>query len=118
MSGTRPVSRRLPDRTVALTFDDGDDGPDPRWTTEVLAVLRKYHVPATFFVIRRPVACPSDEGALGGDVVEDEDPNGGWSNRSRSGSHQTALLPDPGGVSIRMVKALVGGAVAVGPGGR
>ena len=42
------VSRRLPDRTVALTFDDG---PDPRWTPEVLAVLRKYHVPATFFVI-------------------------------------------------------------------
>ena len=33
---------------VALTFDDG---PDPRWTPQVLAILRKEHVPATFFVI-------------------------------------------------------------------
>ncbi|PVZ14379.1 bifunctional polysaccharide deacetylase/glycosyltransferase family 2 protein [Actinomycetospora cinnamomea] len=41
-------SRRLPDRTIALTFDDG---PDPRWTPEVLAVLRKHRVPATFFVV-------------------------------------------------------------------
>ena len=35
-------------KTVALTFDDG---PDPLWTPEVLAVLAKYHVPATFFVV-------------------------------------------------------------------
>ncbi|MEJ2887700.1 bifunctional polysaccharide deacetylase/glycosyltransferase family 2 protein [Actinomycetospora aeridis] len=42
------VSRRLPDRTIALTFDDG---PDPRWTPEVLAVLRKHGVPGTFFVV-------------------------------------------------------------------
>ncbi|MBV8959621.1 MAG: glycosyltransferase [Actinobacteria bacterium] len=33
---------------VALTFDDG---PDPTWTPRVLAVLRREHVPATFFVI-------------------------------------------------------------------
>ncbi|GAA1989036.1 bifunctional polysaccharide deacetylase/glycosyltransferase family 2 protein [Catenulispora subtropica] len=38
---------------VALTFDDG---PDPRWTPQVLAVLAKYHVPATFFVIGAHVA--------------------------------------------------------------
>ena len=35
-------------KTVALTFDDG---PDPQWTPQVLAVLAKYHVPATFFVV-------------------------------------------------------------------
>lgn len=34
--------------TVALTFDDG---PDPRWTPQVLALLRKYHVKATFCLI-------------------------------------------------------------------
>ena len=34
--------------TVALTFDDG---PDPRWTPQVLALLRKYHVNATFCLI-------------------------------------------------------------------
>jgi cellulose synthase/poly-beta-1,6-N-acetylglucosamine synthase-like glycosyltransferase/peptidoglycan/xylan/chitin deacetylase (PgdA/CDA1 family) len=33
---------------VALTFDDG---PDPRWTPEILAQLAAYHVPATFFVV-------------------------------------------------------------------
>lgn len=33
---------------VALTFDDG---PDPVWTPPVLNILRKAHVPATFFVI-------------------------------------------------------------------
>jgi cellulose synthase/poly-beta-1,6-N-acetylglucosamine synthase-like glycosyltransferase/peptidoglycan/xylan/chitin deacetylase (PgdA/CDA1 family) len=37
-----------PDRTVALTFDDG---PDPVWTPQVLDVLRKHHVHATFFVV-------------------------------------------------------------------
>jgi cellulose synthase/poly-beta-1,6-N-acetylglucosamine synthase-like glycosyltransferase/peptidoglycan/xylan/chitin deacetylase (PgdA/CDA1 family) len=37
-----------PDRTVALTFDDG---PDPVWTPQILDVLRKHHVHATFFVV-------------------------------------------------------------------
>jgi len=33
---------------LALTFDDG---PDPIYTPQVLNVLEKHHVPATFFVI-------------------------------------------------------------------
>ncbi|HEV2298176.1 MAG TPA: glycosyltransferase [Candidatus Acidoferrales bacterium] len=33
---------------LALTFDDG---PDPRWTPQILNVLEEKHVPATFFVI-------------------------------------------------------------------
>ncbi|MFD6612369.1 bifunctional polysaccharide deacetylase/glycosyltransferase family 2 protein [Micromonospora chalcea] len=44
----RTQSHRLPPRTIALTFDDG---PDPRWTPEVLRVLDKYQVRGTFFVI-------------------------------------------------------------------
>jgi cellulose synthase/poly-beta-1,6-N-acetylglucosamine synthase-like glycosyltransferase/peptidoglycan/xylan/chitin deacetylase (PgdA/CDA1 family) len=36
------------DRTIALTFDYG---PDPQWTPQVLAILRKHQVPATFFVV-------------------------------------------------------------------
>ncbi|MEN2738931.1 bifunctional polysaccharide deacetylase/glycosyltransferase family 2 protein [Microbacterium sp. X-17] len=36
-----------PENTIALTFDDG---PDPIWTPQVLAVLRDAHVHATFFV--------------------------------------------------------------------
>ena len=35
-------------KKIALTFDDG---PDPRYTAMVLDVLRRYHAPATFFVI-------------------------------------------------------------------
>lgn len=41
-------SQEFPDRTVALTFDDG---PDPTWTPQVLEVLRKHEVPGTFFVL-------------------------------------------------------------------
>ncbi|GAB5079131.1 glycosyltransferase [Arthrobacter sp. AD-310] len=37
-----------PDRTLALTFDDG---PDPVWTPQILDVLRKHQVHATFFVV-------------------------------------------------------------------
>src|SRR2546430_4167760 len=37
-----------PGRRVALTFDDG---PDPRWTPQIASILRREHVPATFFVI-------------------------------------------------------------------
>src|SRR6266576_2551750 len=35
-------------RRVSLTFDDG---ASPAWTPRVEAVLRRFHVPATFFVV-------------------------------------------------------------------
>lgn len=35
-------------KTISLTFDDG---PDPTWTREILDVLHKHGVPATFFPI-------------------------------------------------------------------
>src|SRR5260221_10439104 len=47
-TGTRPDSSSMPPGTVALTFDDG---PDPAWTPKILAVLRRYRVRATFFVV-------------------------------------------------------------------
>ena len=36
------------DRTLALTFDDG---PDPVWTPQILDVLKKHKVQATFFMV-------------------------------------------------------------------
>jgi peptidoglycan/xylan/chitin deacetylase (PgdA/CDA1 family) len=42
------TTRRMPAKTIALTFDDG---PDPRWTPQILDVLARYHAHATFFQI-------------------------------------------------------------------
>jgi len=41
-----------PDKTVALTFDDG---PDPAWTPAILDVLKRHGVKATFFMIGEQV---------------------------------------------------------------
>jgi len=41
-------TRSVPEKTVVLTFDDG---PTPDWTPEVLEVLEKNDVDATFFVV-------------------------------------------------------------------
>ncbi|MFF1296314.1 MULTISPECIES: glycosyltransferase [unclassified Streptomyces] len=46
-TGSRTRSFALPDRTVALTFDDG---PDPIWTPKILDVLDRYGAKGTFFV--------------------------------------------------------------------
>jgi cellulose synthase/poly-beta-1,6-N-acetylglucosamine synthase-like glycosyltransferase/peptidoglycan/xylan/chitin deacetylase (PgdA/CDA1 family)/spore germination protein YaaH len=48
------VSRSgAPEMTLALTFDDG---PDPTWTPKILSILKKEHVPGTFFMIGAQVA--------------------------------------------------------------
>lgn len=43
----RPLADWGP-KLVALTFDDG---PDPRWTPQILSVLAKHDVKATFFLV-------------------------------------------------------------------
>jgi cellulose synthase/poly-beta-1,6-N-acetylglucosamine synthase-like glycosyltransferase/peptidoglycan/xylan/chitin deacetylase (PgdA/CDA1 family) len=48
LTGARPLTYRMPAHTIALTFDDG---PDPRWTPQILAVLRRHRVHGTFFVV-------------------------------------------------------------------
>ena len=58
LQGSRPILRGVdgrlrsdqppPGRRVALTFDDG---PDATWTPAIAAVLRRYGVHATFFVV-------------------------------------------------------------------
>jgi peptidoglycan/xylan/chitin deacetylase (PgdA/CDA1 family)/glycosyltransferase involved in cell wall biosynthesis len=42
---------------VALTFDDG---PDPRWTPQILDVLRRHRARATFFVVGARVSAHPD----------------------------------------------------------
>ncbi|MFE0249458.1 bifunctional polysaccharide deacetylase/glycosyltransferase family 2 protein [Streptomyces sp. NPDC059010] len=46
--GGQATTVSVPDKTIALTFDDG---PNPTWTPQVLEILRKYDVPGTFFVV-------------------------------------------------------------------
>ncbi len=50
--GKTLVSGPKDERIVALTYDDG---PNPPYTDEILAVLRAEHVRATFFVVGRAV---------------------------------------------------------------
>ena len=52
-SSTATSSLNLPaGGPVALTFDDG---PDPTWTPQVLAVLKAAHIKATFFEVGKEV---------------------------------------------------------------
>ena len=45
----RKISRGNPnDKAIALTFDDG---PHPKWTPQLLALLKNYNVKVTFFVV-------------------------------------------------------------------
>ncbi|MFF1909150.1 bifunctional polysaccharide deacetylase/glycosyltransferase family 2 protein [Kitasatospora sp. NPDC058218] len=56
-AGPQPRTARPAPGTVALTFDDG---PDPRWTPEVLDTLRRNGVHATFFVVGTQAAAHPD----------------------------------------------------------
>lgn len=47
-----PNYRQIRDKEISLTFDDG---PDPVVTPQILAILRKKNVKATFFVIGKKV---------------------------------------------------------------
>lgn len=75
-------------RVIALTYDDG---PNPPYTDQILAVLRAEHVHATFFVVGRAVAAyPS--------VVRAE-VAGGHAIGNHTWSHAHLLLYD--GSSLR-----------------
>ncbi len=47
------LNRLADSHTVALTFDDG---PDPRWTPQILAILKQHGAVATFCMVSRNVA--------------------------------------------------------------
>ncbi|MGW5411097.1 bifunctional polysaccharide deacetylase/glycosyltransferase family 2 protein [Actinomadura geliboluensis] len=53
LADATPRSRRMPPKTIALTFDDG---PDPEWTPRILDVLRRHDARATFFTVGARVA--------------------------------------------------------------
>ena len=53
LGGGTQRTRRMPAKTIALTFDDG---PDPTWTPRLLDVLRRKGARATFFTVGARVA--------------------------------------------------------------
>jgi peptidoglycan/xylan/chitin deacetylase (PgdA/CDA1 family) len=64
-------------RAIALTFDDG---PDPDYTPDVLRILARAHVRATFFLVgQRALAAPDVVKAIVTDGHEVG--NHGWSHR-------------------------------------
>ncbi|MEU6274457.1 glycosyltransferase [Streptomyces populi] len=52
-AGGTAKTQSVPEKTIVLTFDDG---PTPDWTPEVLEVLERNDVDATFFVVGSMVA--------------------------------------------------------------
>jgi peptidoglycan/xylan/chitin deacetylase (PgdA/CDA1 family)/uncharacterized caspase-like protein len=50
----------LPPKTVVLTFDDG---PHPRYTDDILDILKRYDAPAIFFTLGRNLGSVDAQGA-------------------------------------------------------
>ncbi|OWQ88387.1 polysaccharide deacetylase [Roseateles aquatilis] len=53
--------RQLPPKTVLLTFDDG---PHPRYTDEILEILKRYQAPAVFFELGRNLGSVDAQGKV------------------------------------------------------
>jgi len=53
--------RQLPPKTVLLTFDDG---PHPRYTDEILEILKRYQAPAVFFELGRNLGSVDANGKI------------------------------------------------------
>ncbi|UXH78136.1 polysaccharide deacetylase family protein [Roseateles amylovorans] len=52
---------QLPPKTVLLTFDDG---PHPRYTDEILEILKRYQTPAVFFQLGRNLGTVDKDGKV------------------------------------------------------
>jgi peptidoglycan/xylan/chitin deacetylase (PgdA/CDA1 family) len=76
--------QRSAKHTVALTFDDG---PDPAWTPQVLALLRRYHAVATFCMIGDHVRAHPD--------LVDAVVNAGMRLCDHTQTHPLSLVPLP-----------------------
>lgn len=71
----------LPPKTVVLTFDDG---PHPKYTDDILDILKRYDAPAIFFNLGRNL------GTVGADGKAKLGPNGAVAKRVLAAGHQLA----------------------------
>ena len=58
-AAAEPAQPGLPAKTLLLTFDDG---PHPRYTEDIKAILRQYGVPAVFFAVGRNLGSVAADG--------------------------------------------------------
>ena len=82
----RSPGSRFPAKTVALTFDDG---PHPRYTDQVLAILKKYGLHAVFFEIGKNVGTVNDKN------VVTLSRTAAVSNRILESGSTSAIIPTP-----------------------
>jgi cellulose synthase/poly-beta-1,6-N-acetylglucosamine synthase-like glycosyltransferase/peptidoglycan/xylan/chitin deacetylase (PgdA/CDA1 family) len=101
----RPL-RETGDRRVALTFDDG---PDPRWTREIIEVLDRENVTATFFVTGDSVAQHPE--------VLEEIHDAGFEIGNHTFSHPNlTLIPDwQVDLQVDMTESAISGAIGTRP---
>lgn len=83
------VETELP--LIALTFDDG---PSQRYTAEVVELLARYQVPATFFVTGHELARHPEQGRL---LVQ-----AGHQLGNHSYTHKRMLLVSPANVALEV----------------
>jgi len=103
------------DRVIALTFDDG---PRPGITEQILAVLTRERVPATFFVVGRSVTAYPD---MARQIAQ-----AGMQIENHSYTHRNLTLLPPAAVERELLRTIVTVRAATGrrmryyrpPGGR
>ncbi|MES2071387.1 MAG: polysaccharide deacetylase family protein [Pseudomonadota bacterium] len=89
----------LPPKTVVLSFDDG---PHPRYTAEIAAILKQYNVPAVFFQVGKNIGIVNAQGkeSLGSNAkISKQLLAAGYTLANHSYSH--ALLSKQTGDSLR-----------------
>lgn len=93
-------------RVVALTFDDG---PNPPYTNQILSVLEKEHVHATFFLVGRAVAAYPDVARR---EVRDGDAIG---NHTWEHAHLIMFTPGQVRTSLQRTDRTIAGATGLHP---
>jgi poly-beta-1,6 N-acetyl-D-glucosamine synthase len=104
LSGAASRSAPLPDKTVALTFDDG---PDPTWTPQILDVLRRHNVPATFFVVG--TAAAEHPGLVRAELAAGHDIGAHTFTHTDLG----AVSPTRAGVELSLTQSALAGAAGI-----
>ena len=79
--GQYPYRKKTSEKIVALTFDDGPNEP---YTSELLAILKKEKVPATFFLVGR---CLERHPSIAADILKAGHVIGNHSESHRFGTY-------------------------------